>query len=88
MYAIRSYYESLTVSGSGPASSDAETRALAYVVGADGGAGADLISNMDTILVKAAPRISSATRTFGSKGHVDGKASILLNAAANRNNFV
>jgi len=75
--------KSLTVSGSGPASSDAETRALAYVVGADGGAGADLISNMDTILVKAAPRISSATRTFGSKGHVDGKASILLNAAAN-----
>jgi len=72
--------KSLTVSGSGPASSNAETRALAQVVGADGGAGADMIDNLDTIFVKAAPRILSANRTFGSRGNVDGKVNILLDA--------
>ena len=74
--------KSLTVSGSGPASSNAETRALAQVVGADGGAGADMINNLDTIFVKAAPRILSANRTFGSRGNVDGKVNILLDAVA------
>ena len=73
---------SLTVSGSGPASSDAETRALTYAHGLDGGAGADSIDNQNTIFVKAMPRILSATRTFGREGYVDGKVGILLDAVA------
>jgi uncharacterized protein with beta-barrel porin domain len=73
---------SLTVSSAGPAYSDAGTLALAYATGIDGGAGDDGILNTDTVFVKASPRISSATRTFGSGGNVDGKVGIVLNAAA------
>jgi uncharacterized protein YhjY with autotransporter beta-barrel domain len=74
--------DSLTVSSDGPAYSDAGTLALAYAKGVDGGAGNDGILNTDTVFVKAAPRISSATRTFGSGGNVDGKVGILLNGTA------
>lgn len=73
---------SLTVSGSGPAYSDARTLALAHASGVDTGAGDDEIANTDTVFVKAAPRVVSATRTFGSGGNVDGKVGILLNAGA------
>ena len=73
---------SLTVSSAGPAYSDAGTLALAYATGIDGGAGDDGILNTDTVFVKASPRISSATRTFGSGGNVDGKVGIVLNAVA------
>ena len=71
----------LTVSSSGPAYSDAGTLALAYAKGIDGGAGNDGILNTDTVFVNAAPRISSATRTFAD-GNVDGKVGIVFNAAA------
>jgi uncharacterized protein YhjY with autotransporter beta-barrel domain len=74
--------DSLTVSSSGPAYSDAGTLALAYARGVDGAAGDDGILNTDTVFVKAKPNISSATRTFGSGGNVDGKVGILLNAVA------
>ena len=74
--------KALTVSSSGPAYSDAGTLALAYSRGVDGGTDDDGILNTDTVFVKAAPRILSATRTFGSGGKVDGKVGILLNAAA------
>ncbi len=70
----------LIVSSDGPAYSDAETLALAYAKGIDGGAGNDGILNTDTVFVKAAPKISSATKTFG--GNVDGKVGIVFNAAA------
>jgi uncharacterized protein YhjY with autotransporter beta-barrel domain len=69
-------------SSDGPASSDARTMALAHASGIDSGADDDKVTHTDTILVKATPRIQSATRTFGMRGNVDGKVGILLNADA------
>jgi uncharacterized protein YhjY with autotransporter beta-barrel domain len=69
-------------SSAGPASSDARTMALSHASGIDSGADDDNVLNTGTVFVKAAPSISSATRTFGSRGNVDGKVGILLNAAA------
>jgi subtilase-type serine protease len=73
---------SLTYSSDGPASSDARTMAMAHASGIDSGADGDQVTNTDTVFVKAAPSISSATRTFGMRGNVDGKVGILLSAIA------
>ncbi|NOQ51695.1 MAG: hypothetical protein GQ578_05710, partial [Desulfuromonadaceae bacterium] len=74
--------KSAVYSSDGPASSDARTMALAHASGIDSGADDDKVTNAETILVTAAPRILSATRTFGSGGKVDGKVGILLDADA------
>ncbi len=73
---------SAVYSSDGPASSDARTMALAHASGIDSGAEDDRVANTGTILVTAAPRIQSATRTFGSGGNVDGNVGILLEADA------
>jgi uncharacterized protein YhjY with autotransporter beta-barrel domain len=68
-------------SSNGPASSDARTMALAIASGINSGADDDTVTNSSTVFVKAAPRVISANRTFGSGG-VNGKVGIELNADA------
>jgi uncharacterized protein with beta-barrel porin domain len=73
----------LTVSGSGPASSDARTMATADVSGIDAGAGDDTVSNTSEMLVAAAPHIGVSKRTFGKNGYTDGQVGAQLTARAN-----
>jgi hypothetical protein len=72
----------LTVSGSGPAYSDARTLVAADVSGIDTGAGDDTVVHGGDFLVAAAPRIGVATRTYGKGGYVDGRVGIDLSADA------
>ena len=72
----------LTVSSSGPASSDAETLAVAEVSAIDSGDGDDSITANGAILVAAAPHVGVAKRTYGKGGNVQGNVGIGLRADA------
>ncbi|MDH4107956.1 MAG: hypothetical protein OEW35_06550 [Gammaproteobacteria bacterium] len=72
----------LTVSGSGPAYSDARTAATAEVSGIDTGDGDDTVVHGGDFLVAAAPQVGVATRTYGRGGYVDGRVGIDLGADA------
>ncbi len=72
----------LTVSSSGPASSDASSLATADVSGVTSGDGVDTITSNADFLVAAAPKVAVSKRTFGKGGHVDGNVGITLKAEA------
>ena len=69
-------------SNRGSASSDARTIATADVTGIRTADGNDSITANGNILVAAAPGIRQSSRTFGSRGLVDGRVGIELSAAA------